>query len=79
VKPAGEWNKSKVIVKDGKIEHWLNGKLAVAADSKSEEWKAGIAKSKFKAVKGFAPGKGKLMLTDHGDPVWWKNIRVTKL
>jgi hypothetical protein len=79
VKPAGEWNTSKVIVKDGKIEHWLNGKLAVASDSKSEEWKEGIAKSKFKAVQGFAPGKGKLMLTDHGDPVWWKNIRVKAL
>jgi hypothetical protein len=79
VKPAGEWNHSKIIVKDGEIEHWLNGKLAASADTKSEEWKAGIAKSKFKDVQGFAPGKGKLMLTDHGDPVWWKNIRVKAL
>ncbi len=79
VKPAGEWNHSKVIVKNGKIQHWLNGKLAVEADSGSEEWKEGIAKSKFSKVEGFAPGKGKLMLTDHGDPVWWKNIRVTVL
>lgn len=79
VKPAGEWNSSKIIVKDGKIQHFLNGKLAVEADTKSEEWKAGIAASKFKAVTGFAPGKGKLMLTDHGDPVWWKNIRVKAL
>ncbi|MEZ0389789.1 MAG: DUF1080 domain-containing protein [Verrucomicrobium sp.] len=80
VKPAGEWNHSKVIVaKDGKIQHWLNGKLATEIDSKSEEWTAGIGKSKFKAVTGFAPGKGKLMLTDHGDEVWWKNIKVTEL
>ncbi len=78
-KPAGEWNHSKIIAKDGKVEHWLNGKLAVSADSKSEEWKAHIAKSKFSKVEGFAPGKGKLMLTDHGDPVWWRNIRVKAL
>lgn len=79
VKPAGEWNHSKVVSKDGKIQHWLNGKLAGEIDSKSEEWKAGIAKSKFKAVEGFAPGKGRFMLTDHGDEVWWKNIKVTEL
>jgi hypothetical protein len=78
-KPAGEWNKSKIVAKDGKIEHWLNGKLAVSADTASEEWKAGVAASKFKAVQGFAPGKGRLMLTEHGDETWFRNIRVKAL
>src|SRR5262245_51577966 len=31
VKPAGEWNSSKIIVQDGKIQHWLNGALACEA------------------------------------------------
>lgn len=79
VKPAGEWNTSKIVVKDGKIEHWLNGKLAVTAEVGSEEWKAGVAASKFKAVEGFAPGKGRLMLTEHGDETWFRNIRVKGL
>ena len=79
VKPAGEWNTSKIVVKDGKIEHWLNGKLAVSAEVGSEEWKAGVAASKFKSYEGFAPGKGKLMLTEHGDETWFKNIRVRAL
>lgn len=79
VKPAGEWNTSKIVVKDGKIEHWLNGQLAVSAVVGSEEWLAGIAKSKFKAVQGFAPGRGRLMLTEHGDETWFKNIRVKAL
>ena len=79
VKPAGEWNISKIVVKDGKIEHWLNGKLAVSADIASEEWKAGVAKSKFKAVEGFAPGKGRIMLTEHGDETWFRNIRLKAL
>jgi hypothetical protein len=79
VKPAGEWNTSKIVVKDGKIEHWLNGKLAVSAEVNSEEWKAGVAASKFKAVEGFAAGKGKLMLTEHGDETWFRNIRVKAL
>lgn len=79
VKPAGEWNTSKIIVNNGKIEHWLNGKLAVSAEVASPEWAEGIAKSKFKAVEGFAPGKGKIMLTEHGDETWFRNIRLKAL
>lgn len=79
LKSPGEWNTSKIIVKDGKLEHWLNGKLAVSADTASEEWKTGVAKSKFKAVEGFAPGKGRIMLTEHGDETWFRNIRIKAL
>ena len=79
VRPAGEWNTSKIVVKDGTIEHWLNGKLAVSADTASEEFKAGVAASKFKKVEGFAPGHGRFMLTEHGDETWFRNIRVKGL
>jgi hypothetical protein len=48
----------------------------VSAEVGSEEWLAGVAKSKFKAVQGFAPGKGRLMLTEHGNETWFRNIRV---
>ena len=78
-KPIGEWNQSRIVVKDGKIEHFLNGKLSSSADTKSDEWKAAVAKSKFKNKKGFGPGQGKLMLTEHGDPCWFRNIVVTEL
>ena len=77
LKPIGEWNSSRIVVKNGKIEHFLNGKLVSSADTKTDEWKAQIAKSKFKSKDGFAPGHGKLMLTEHGDPTWFRNIRVT--
>lgn len=77
--PIGEWNTSRVVVKDGKIEHWLNGSLASSADTKTPEWKEQLAKSKFKSKEGFAPGHGKIMLTAHGDPAWFKNIRIKTL
>lgn len=77
LKPVGEWNSSRIVVKDGKIEHYLNGKLCSSADTKTDDWKERIAKSKFKNKEGFAPGHGKLMLTEHGDPTWFRNIRVT--
>jgi hypothetical protein len=78
LKPVGEWNHSKIIVKAGKIEHWLNGKLACEADTATSEWKERIAKSKFKNKEGFAPGKGRIMLTEHGDETWFKNLTLTK-
>lgn len=76
-KPAGEWNHSKIVVQDGKIQHFLNGKLAVEADTKSDDWKQRVAASKFKNKEGFAPGKGRLMLTEHGDETWFRNLRLT--
>ena len=79
LKPIGEWNHSRVVVKDGKIEHFLNGKACAAVDTKSDVWKAALAKSKFAKKVGFAPGKGKLMITEHGDPCWIKNLTVTDL
>ena len=79
MKKIGEWTTSRVVVKDGKIEHWLNGSLVCAADTKSAEWPTLIAASKFKNKVGFAPGAGRIMLTDHGDKVWFKNIRIKEL
>ena len=79
IKPVGEWNHSRVVVKNGVIEHHLNGKLASTVDTRSEEWKECVANSKFKNKQGFAPGRGKLMLTEHGNPTWFRNIRIKAL
>lgn len=76
VKPPGEWNHSRVVVKDGRIQHWLNGELVGEADTNSAEWKSNLAASKFKDKAGFAPGKGRIMLTDHSDKTWYRNIRI---
>ncbi len=76
LKPPGEWNTSRVVSKGGKLEHWLNGKLVGQADTASEDWKKRIGASKFKSKEGFAPGKGRIMLTDHSDETWFRNIRI---
>jgi cytochrome c len=80
VKPAGEWNQARLVVKNGKVEHWLNGYKVVEYQMFNEDWKKLIAGSKFKDMPDFGKAKkGRLALQDHGDKVWFKNIKIRKL
>ncbi len=80
LKPAGEWNTSRVVVRGKDVEHWLNGKKILSFNLDSPEVKAGIAKSKFKAEPGFGDKiAGHLMLTHHGDEAWFRNVKIREL
>ncbi len=80
LKPVGEWNTSKVTVKGNTFEHWLNGTKVLSVDLGSDTFKAARAKSKFKAVTGFAENaKGRIMLQDHNDEAWFRNISLKPL
>lgn len=80
VKPAGEWNHVRIVSKNGKIEHWLNYRKLVEYDQNSPDWPKMIAASKFKEWAGFGTARqGKIALQDHGDPVWYKNIKIRRL
>ena len=77
VKPVGEWNTSKVVARGTKIEHWLNGALVVSYDTASADFDAAVAASKFKKVEGFGKNaEGKILIQDHGDPVWYRNMTI---
>jgi 3-keto-disaccharide hydrolase len=76
-KPAGEWNESRILVKGNHVEHWLNGRKVLEYELGSPELQAAIAKSKFKDVAGFdAKLEGHILLQDHGDEVWYRNLRI---
>lgn len=80
VKPVGEWNQVRLVQKDGKIEHWLNGVKVVEADMKSDTWKELVAGSKFNSMPDFGKStKGHIALQDHGDKVWYRNIKIKEL
>lgn len=80
VKPAGEWNKARLVVKNGKGESWLNGKKVVDFPLQGDEWKNMIANSKFKTMEGFGTfSKGKIALQDHGNKVYYRKIRIKEL
>jgi hypothetical protein len=44
-----------------------------------DDWKARFGKSKYKKNKGFGTGPGNILLQDHGNEVWFRNMRVRKL
>ena len=86
VKPAGEWNHVLLRFRNGKVEHWLNNRKVVELQmfrngKPTKEWLDLIAGSKFPKIPAPAFGmsqKGKIALQDHGDPVWYKNIKIRK-
>lgn len=76
-KPMGEWNSSRIVVRGNRVEHWLNGEKVLAYELGSAEVKAGVAKSKFKDAPGFGEKcRGRIMLTDHNDEAWYRNLKV---
>jgi hypothetical protein len=80
VKPVGEWNEARIVFIGSKIEHWLNGQKTAESSYGDEAWKKKVAASKFKQWKGFGTyPSGHIALQDHGDKVWYRNIKLKKL
>ena len=78
--PPGQWNHSRILVQGNHVEHWLNGAKVVEFELGSETVLAGVAKSKFKNVPGFGTKiKGRILLTDHQDECWFRNIKIREL
>jgi hypothetical protein len=79
-RPAGEYNQVRILVKGTHIEHWLNGTKIVEYEIGSPDWEARVAKSKFATMPGYGRNRrGHIVLQDHGDKVWYRNIRIRPL
>jgi hypothetical protein len=78
VRAIGEWNTAKIVVRAGRIEHWLNESKVVEATIGDKEWERRVAESKFNDVKDFSKNPcGRIMLTDHGSDVAYRNFQFS--
>lgn len=79
-KPAGEWNSSEIILNNGDLTLIQNGAKVVTTTMWNDNWKQLLNQSKFKSMAEFAAAKeGHIVLQDHGDKVWFRNIKVKQL
>jgi len=80
LKPVGEWNSSRILVQGNHVEHWLNGMKVLEYELGSEQVKAAVAASKFKSARGFGTKlRGHILLTDHRDECWFRNLKIREL
>ena len=83
-KPVGEWNQVSILVYRGTVVHNQNGENVVEYHLWTDQWKEMVKNSKFKDWENFLNAGGEekqgfIGLQDHGDDVWFRNIKIKKM
>src|SRR6266536_3349230 len=80
LEPVGRWNRVRLIVHNGQVEHWLNGRKVLDYELGGGQLKQLIAKTKFKDFPRFAQNReGFVALQHHGQEAWYHKIRIRSL
>ena len=80
LKPVGEWNHGRIIFNGKHGEHWLNGAKVLEYDLDTPRMDSLLAISKYDPIENFGQKRtGHIVLQDHNDDVWYRNIKVREL
>jgi hypothetical protein len=80
VKPAGEWNSTRIVARGAHVEHWLNGQKVVEYEQGSPDWAQRVAGAKFAAWPQYGKAmRGHIGLQEHGGRVEFRNIKIREL
>ena len=81
VKPAGEWNSTRIVARGGHVEHWLNGQKVVQYELWSPDWEAKVKASKFNDWPNYGRSKSGYIAIqgDHNGMLALRNIKIRTL
>jgi hypothetical protein len=80
LRPVGEWNRSRIVFRGNHGEHWLNGQKVVEFELGTARMDSLLAASKYKTIPGFGDKRrGHIVLQDHGDEVYFRELKVRPL
>ncbi len=80
IKPAGEWNTSKIVFDNGHVEHWLNGEKVVEFEAWTDDWFTRKQSGKWENAPEYGLArKGVICLQDHGSAAWFRNVKIKEL
>lgn len=80
LKPVGEWNTTRLVVRGSHVEHWLNGKKVVEFERWSPAWNTLRDSGKWKSAPDYGKFKtGHIVIQDHGSQFWFRNVKLKVL
>jgi hypothetical protein len=80
LEPVGSFNTGRIVVDDGRVDHWLNGSRVLGYEWDGADVRSLVGASKFRDLPVFMSSEtGGVVLQHHGEEVWFRNVRIRRL